>query len=225
VAYATSAVRSASNGDEFCEFIRQSSGINLKPLSGLDEAKLIHEAVVHDQEVRGKKYLIVDIGGGSTEIGLGHGKISDHLISFPLGTVRLLDDHRQLKISAEAKQQIRKMQLFIQRYAKDQELDLIIGTGGNLRRLGKLKRKIYNNHHTNELSQKELHEISELILKLNYQERIRLLDLKEDRADVIAPACYILNQLDQVLPLKKIHLPDIGLKDGMLYHLMKKHYL
>ena len=73
VAAATSAVREAENGREFLATIRQRTGIEVRVISGTEEAGLIHRAAVYGVDVADGAALVIDIGGGSVELTLGRG--------------------------------------------------------------------------------------------------------------------------------------------------------
>lgn len=90
-AVATSAVREAENGGDFVERVRREAGIEIRVISGVEEARLIHLGAVQALPLANKRCLIIDIGGGSTEV-----VVADHLDelfarSFKLGAVRLTD--------------------------------------------------------------------------------------------------------------------------------------
>src|SRR6202167_77196 len=90
-ATATSAVREASNGGTFVERARREAGVELDVIEGVEEARLIQLAVMRRIEIADKRALLVDVGGGSTELTLadrGEGAFS---ISLPLGTVRVIE--------------------------------------------------------------------------------------------------------------------------------------
>ena len=69
IAVATSAVREAENKTDFIERVRELTGVNISVISGVEEGRLIYEGVIHALPVFSKNTLVIDIGGGSTEIG------------------------------------------------------------------------------------------------------------------------------------------------------------
>ena len=92
IAFATSAIREAVNGDEVIAFIRQSTGVELSVLPGPDEARLTFLAVRRWFGWSSGRLLVLDIGGGSLEIASGDGEEPDLAVSLPLGAGRLTRD-------------------------------------------------------------------------------------------------------------------------------------
>ncbi|MDL4774397.1 MULTISPECIES: Ppx/GppA phosphatase family protein [Thermomonosporaceae] len=92
VAFATSAVRDAANGEEVLDRIRTGTGVGISALSGPDEARLTFLAVRRWFGWSAGRLLVVDIGGGSLEIATGIDEDPDVAISLPLGAGRLTRD-------------------------------------------------------------------------------------------------------------------------------------
>jgi exopolyphosphatase / guanosine-5'-triphosphate,3'-diphosphate pyrophosphatase len=92
LAFATSAVRDAANGDELLAQIQADTGVSIKVLPGADEARLTFLAARRWFGWSAGRLLMLDIGGGSLEIGAGHDEEPDHAVSLPLGAGRLTRD-------------------------------------------------------------------------------------------------------------------------------------
>jgi len=90
-AVATSAAREASNSDLLIDKVKQASGIELELINGEEEARLIHLAVVHALNLKDKRTLLIDIGGGSVEVTISNGRNILSTESHTMGTVRLLE--------------------------------------------------------------------------------------------------------------------------------------
>jgi exopolyphosphatase/guanosine-5'-triphosphate,3'-diphosphate pyrophosphatase len=90
-AVATSAVREAANGPEFVRRLRRETGLPVRVISGGDEARLIFRAARHALGLEGGPHLLVDVGGGSVELGLVQDGRPVWLRSLPLGVARLAD--------------------------------------------------------------------------------------------------------------------------------------
>ena len=90
-AVATSAVREAKNGAVLIERVRREAGIELEAIEGIEEARLIQLAVTRRLSLGSQRALLIDVGGGSTELTLlDHGR-AEYTTSLPIGTVRLLE--------------------------------------------------------------------------------------------------------------------------------------
>ena len=88
---ATSAARDAMNPTELTTAIERASGLKTEIISGAREAEWAFQGVATDAELAPRPLLLLDVGGGSTEFILGHGTTKSFAHSFPLGTVRLLE--------------------------------------------------------------------------------------------------------------------------------------
>jgi exopolyphosphatase/guanosine-5'-triphosphate,3'-diphosphate pyrophosphatase len=91
IAFGTSAVRSAKNGNEFARLIKEKTGIETKIISGEEEASLIYEGIELAMDLGEENNLIVDIGGGSVEFIIGNKNEIRWKKSFEIGGQRLLE--------------------------------------------------------------------------------------------------------------------------------------
>ena len=89
VAVATSATREASNQNELLHRIRQEARLDVRVISGREEARLIYLGIVSGTHIGNRKVFFIDIGGGSTEIAVGDARDYHYLDSFRLGAIRL----------------------------------------------------------------------------------------------------------------------------------------
>ena len=89
---ATSAVREAPNGGTFIQAVEQELGLKINLISGPEEARRIYLGVLSGVEFDHQPHVIIDIGGGSTEIILGDGREPRYLSSTKVGAVRLTED-------------------------------------------------------------------------------------------------------------------------------------
>ena len=124
-AFATSAMREASNSKEVIDFIKDKSGIKIDIISGEEEARIIFSSELKNFLNSDNYYLFVDVGGGSTEISLlNKGKVLDSQ-SFPIGTVRLLDK------KVDENYLINVIKPWVMKITDGKSVDLI-GSGGNI---------------------------------------------------------------------------------------------
>lgn len=219
-AMATSAMRDSKNGRELADRIFTLTGISIQTIKGAEEARLIFEAVKKRIDLGHKTAVLMDVGGGSTEIIIVKDKRILGIKSFNVGTVRLLgleSDALEKKITAE----IKEMMFFIRAHLPKKP-DLFIGTGGNLRRIGKIRRKILGRDSAEVAMFDEIHHMEEAILSMSYVDRIRRLELDQNRADVILPAIMLTHHLMQKLKVNKINLPKVGLKEGIILSMVNR---
>ncbi len=205
MACATSAMREAQNGLEVIRNLYEASGIEIQLIDGEREASIIAATDLKNLIRKEESYLYIDVGGGSTEFTVfteGKIKVSQ---SFKIGTVRLLND----MVSEELWQELEG---WLKKNVKGLANLSIIGSGGNINKLHKMS------------GRKEGESLSYIWLKaqyhfltsLTYEERISELGLNPDRADVIIPATQIFVSSAKWIGAKKIHVPKIGLSDGII---------
>jgi len=212
-ACATSAMRDAVNAAEVTQRILQESGINIEIVNGKKEAQIIYSNHIEEYLELNKAYLYIDVGGGSTELTLFKNKQAVASQSFNIGTIRLL------------KEQVDKSEWqFLKDWAETNSKNISetvigIGSGGNINKLKSMADK----KDGKPVSLDHLMEIEETLKKYTYQERVELLGLNPDRADVIIPASDIFIFIMKLFKIKKIYVPEIGLADGLI-HLLYEEY-
>lgn len=206
MACATSAMREASNNQEVTERIFKETGVTIRVIDGSEEAKIIASTNIHSlTKEQGKNYLYIDVGGGSTEFTIfSNGKIVNSL-SFPIGTVRLLDDMVNSKTWKEVEN-------WIKENIKGLKNIEAVGSGGNINKIFKNSGKKDNQP----LTYKYLVDYQEYLSSFTYEERIRDLGFNPDRADVILYALRIYINAMKWGQAKLIHVPRIGLADGIV---------
>ncbi len=209
VAVATSAMREAKNSQKILNEIKKLTGINLKIISGKKEAQLIAESVKEFYSLKNKNALVMDIGGGSTELIILKNNTLKDMKSFKIGTVRILKNQHldsNYKISIEK---------FIEKNKSKKQINLFVGTGGNLRRLGKIKNSLLKTSMF-EISAKEISRVQSLLKSISKEEQILKFNLDENRSDVLIPALEITETVRTIISAKKILLPTVGLKEALI---------
>ena len=212
---ATSAFREAANASALTDAVAQRFGIPINIISGQTEIELVLRGIQRELDPGEAPHILIDIGGGSTELALAQGPLCLANLSIDVGTLRLLDEKpsRQKSLLKTLKERVARDLLPA---LKTDEPVRLIGTGGNLRRLGKLKPLMLDKSKTSRLDQTHFKTIAYTLENMKTQERIRDLDLDPNRAEVIVPACHIL---DSCLPpslWERMELPNGGLVDGVL---------
>ena len=208
-AAATSAMRDAENSDAIIDRVKRETGIEIEIISGDTEATLLYENHVAENLARDHSYLYIDVGGGSTELTFFADGALVFKRSFNIGTIRLLKQQVDTGLWDDMKD-------FLKRSIKGHDNDIIaIGSGGNINKVFSLsKRKEGKPLHV-ELLKDYYKEFSNFTVP----ERIRLYNLREDRADVIVPALQIYINVMRWANTEEIYVPKIGLADGLIQHL------
>ena len=208
---ATSAMREASNNKKVAKEIFQATGLQIEVISGEEEAKLIFSAFELLHLGQKTQYIVVDVGGGSTEISVFEDGQRRASKSFELGTLRILNQKIDSNIWSD-------FTTWIQTHAKVNEPHLVFGTGGNINRaLNMIPNK------KDKISRKDLLQLHSQLASLSIDQRIEQFQLKADRADVIVPALEIYIAALTALEQDQIVVPKIGLADGILLELFLKN--
>jgi exopolyphosphatase/guanosine-5'-triphosphate,3'-diphosphate pyrophosphatase len=211
-AFATSAMREAKNREEVISIVRDHSNIDISVISGKKEASIFFSEYFMQWIDDDKNYLLIDVGGGSTEITVLKGLKKVHSRSFKLGTVRLLNNKN---VSPTWKQ----IKSWIEEIRKEVPLHKAMGTGGNINSLFKLCQVINGN----EVSLSQLEHITNMLDKMTFEEKMIKLSMRPDRADVITLASQIFINTMIYAKLNMIIVPKLGLADGMIYEMHKRH--
>ncbi len=210
-ACATSAMREAKNGVAVVTEILVQTGINIEVISGDEEARLIFGTFFLLDFDKTSPFLVIDVGGGSTEISVFEEGTRVASKSFELGTLRLLKGKTDSKIWKELKVWLNKN--------VDSKVDhKIFATGGNINKVHKMV-----GSNTSEIQIRKVSKLRKELEKMTLEAREDVYQLKPDRADVIVPACEIFEFILKELKVKNFFVPKIGLSDGMIYDLHLKH--
>ena len=219
-AVATSAAREAANSDLLVDRVFRTSGIELEIISGEEEARLIHAAVAHVLNLKNKRTLLIDIGGGSVEVTLSSGRNIISTDSYDMGTVRLLQKLNGSKskhpLGDLVREYVEAARYRIEQDLGDRKIQICAGTGGNVEEIGRLRQKLFKAESDHFITLEELEKLIERLERMTYEQRMNKLKLRADRADVILPASIVLHLIAREAGVKQIMIPNVGLKDGIL---------
>ncbi len=203
---ATSAMRDAVNAKEILSRVKKETGIDLKVISGEEEATYIYENHFAENLNNQESYLYIDVGGGSTELTFfSDGKLVSKE-SFNIGTIRLLKNQ-------VAEEHWNAMKDFIKQKTSGYHHITAIGSGGNINKIFSLSKRKEGKPLNLELLRNYYKEFSNISLS----QRISLYQLREDRADVIVPALLIYINIMRWADTEEIFVPKIGLADGLIH--------
>ncbi|MBP9673778.1 MAG: hypothetical protein KBD63_01675 [Bacteriovoracaceae bacterium] len=219
-ALATSAFRESANSPALSERIEKSSGIKIKTIDGIEEANTIYLGISPSGLLQNESAVLIDLGGGSLEITLVKKGMLVKTHSFDLGTLRLLN----LKNKKERKEFLNKFSQDITEFIKNQDLSktCLIGTGGNLRRLGKLRKKVFKKDDITFMRKAEINSLYEKAKDISLLNRAKKLDLQINKAEVLIPTLEVLRMLFTLIPANRIILPNLGLIDGIFQRILLK---
>ncbi len=212
-ACATSAMRDSSNGKAIIKKIKKSTEINIEIIDGQEEARLIYGNHIECPPEGKGNWAYVDVGGGSTEINLMVENKLAYSFSYNIGTVRMLKGAVNKNSWCLIKDDLTKLTA---KYGKIN----IIGSGGNINKLYRMA--IKKDKKKKRMAVESLKMIYEDLKPLSIDQRMERYSLKEDRADVIVPAAEIFLFLAEIFGAKYIHVPEVGLSDGIIDSLYAK---
>lgn len=226
VAVATSALREASNQTEILHRFRQEAQIDVRVISGREEARLIYLGIASGTHLEGQKTFFIDIGGGSTEIIVGGEKDYQFLESFKLGAIRLSNLYFSRDYTGPVtSDQYEKIQQHVKNaivhsLPEIRKLNpgLAIGSSGTSINLAEIARK---GLHQNEsalttLTYRDLKKVIDNLCSLPLEQRRKIPGINPERADIIISGAAILDTFMKELSLESILVTGRGLQDGLL---------
>ena len=230
VAVATSAVREAPNGGDFLASVAAQTGIQARVITGVEEAALIHRAAVHGIDVGAEQAVVIDIGGGSTEITLGTAAEVRLAKSFRLGVIRL--GERFVTSDPLGGGDERRMVRHIRHELGDYLRGLarsgyarVIATSGTALALGSLALQVPSDvtiHHRR-VGAKAIRNIRRQVVSLGLGDRLKLPGLDARRADLIVPGAILLDTILGQLGAGEITLCELSLREGAILDYIRRN--
>ncbi len=227
IAVATSAVRDAHNRDEFTQKVVARTGLKLRVLSGDKEARLTYIGTCSDPELRPKKMILVDVGGGSSDFVVGqNGEIED-AFSVNVGFVRLTEEF--MHSDPTAPEELQKAVEYVQTSLQDRFVGIsmsdrhLVGVGGTISALAAMYQAIYQRAgmhwdtiHRYRLQQKEVAGMLRRLSRMKLEDRKRIPGLPSNRADVIVAGTAIFSTIMNMLDAKEMTVSGRGMRYGVL---------
>lgn len=225
-AVGTSALRDSKNSKKVIAKLKDRTGINVALINGKREASLLHKAVNHAVDLKRKTALLIDMGGGSMEVVLSRNGTLVNKHTLPLGTVRLLAKVPHAKPKYEDIAHWVRTPLYRLRHemlgSQQKPADLMVGTGGNLRALGKLCYRLGLSRSRNRFQRVHLEVLVLKLFQMTLAQRMKRFQLRKDRADVILPAAVVTLELMRIFEIQEITVPNVGIKNGLFWEFMEK---
>ena len=209
-ACATSAMREAINGEEIKGEVLAKTGLDIEIIDGEEEANIIFSTFFLLAFDKDSPFIVIDVGGGSTEVSVFEEGERIAGKSFKLGTIRMLKGKTSPDIWNDIDEWISE--------TIDKDVPhKVFATGGNINKLHKILGKKY----LEPIEYEELDTIYKDLASKTVEERMSDYQLKPDRADVIVPACEIYSYITEALNCSAVYVPKIGLSDGMIHEMHK----
>lgn len=217
----TEALRVASNGDLINSYVYDQLGKDPKVISGIREAELIYKGnrLIVNSEY--DPYLIMDIGGGSTEFILANSSGVIYSNSYPLGVTKMynifndsdpISSKAVVALESHVEEVVTEMTEFIQSF----NIESLIGASGSFEVLSSvLKGKISNNELV-DISIPSFQELSIYVLKSNFNERMHIQGLPEKRVKLVQVAFVMMRKIISMYKPSKISVSPFAIKEGII---------
>jgi exopolyphosphatase/guanosine-5'-triphosphate,3'-diphosphate pyrophosphatase len=212
MAVATSAMREANNGVNINKLVKNLTGIEIAIIDGKKEAEIIFKAHFKNSVYEDCNYIYVDVGGGSTEVTILSGSNIIASKSFKIGTIRMMNN-------MVVKERWTELKDWVKSETKSLEHIEMIGSGGNINRIYKLMDVEF----PKPVLYQDFKKMKETLGKMSIDQRITEFKLNPDRADVIVHASEIYFSIMKWADSSILHVPRIGLSDGIIQLLHEKH--
>jgi exopolyphosphatase / guanosine-5'-triphosphate,3'-diphosphate pyrophosphatase len=230
---ATSAAREAVNAADLTDAIEQAAGLKVEIISGEREADLAFRGVTTMPELANQPLMLLDVGGGSTEFILGQGEQRHFCRSFPLGTLRLLEELSPSDPpgAQELANCRRRVMEFLQREVlpmlepalrRESAIDsahraaLLVGTGGTATILARIEGRLvrFQREHIEDtrLTLDQVRAQVERLWELPLAERKQITGLPKKRADVILTGAVIYEMVMEGLNRHELRITTRGLR-------------
>lgn len=233
-ALATSAIRSASNREDFVKAAKEEAGIDIKVINGNEEAALIFEGVRNGILLPpGEATLVIDIGGGSVEFIVCREGKAQLLRSLPIGAARMLEairpeDPLTLAGLERTKTFLKDQVNGLLDELREFDIRFMVGSSGSFETLGSMIAMSKNDNlsagHLNSyrFSDKDFRKVNKQIVRSNRSQRLKLPGMDPMRVDMIGMASLLIELLLDELKVTKMMVSSYALKEGILFNFIQE---
>ncbi|MBD1890229.1 Ppx/GppA phosphatase family protein [Coleofasciculus sp. FACHB-SPT9] len=239
IAVATSAVREAPNGRDFLKQVESDLGLSVNLVSGQEEARRIYLGVLSGMELNNHPHIIIDIGGGSTELILGDSHEPRSLSSTKVGAVRLtaefittdpISNGEFQSLQAYVRGQLERAVDELRAVLQPGEQPRLVGTSGTIETLVTIhaREKLGTNPFSlngYQLSLNDLRDLVNRLRRLNYLERAAIPGMSERRSEIIVAGAVILQEAMTLLGAELLTVCERSLREGVIVDWMLAHGL
>lgn len=217
---ATHTLRKAVNSAEFIKAAKEVLAYPIEIVDGHTEAELIYSGVAHTQPLSGKT-LVIDIGGGSTELIIGKGFTASITDSLDLGSGQLtklfftdnqITEHAFMQAYAHSIIQLRSI---ADRYRKF-GWKSAVGTSGSIKLIQQVLKELNG---SSKISLKRLRRLQKQLISWGSIDKVPLVSVKTEKLDILPSAVAILIACFDILALEEIKFSSAALREGVLYGL------
>ncbi|HEY3306847.1 MAG TPA: Ppx/GppA phosphatase family protein [Desulfuromonadaceae bacterium] len=229
-AIATSAVRMASNGQELIKTLSSKLGHEIKIISGEEEAELAAISALNNFEMKGKRYAMLDIGGGSAEVVTALGSHIEEYYSVDLGAVLMTE--RFFNSDPVKPADYKKFQQHVRTVLKKTfsseriAVQTFIGSGGTITSLGgmvmQMRGQSYSSVHGYQVLRSEVVHMLAMLMRKDLKARRAVPGLNPDRADIIVAGLGVVNEFMEFFGANMLMVNERGIREGLIIRARKR---
>ena len=224
IAFGTSALREALDATVLIELIQKTTGIDIRVISGEEEAQLIALGILTHEKPIKSRFALIDIGGGSTEISICREKRVLHSASFPLGVARLQQLFLKVNLSKSSDPGKAQVISSFRKYVKTTllpkilsedwpQVTKIVGSSGTIRALERILKKLTGK---NGINRRDLSKLVHSMSSLTPSQLIKIPGMEPKRIDLILSGGILLEECMEALDAKELSFTPYSLRDGIL---------
>ncbi|NTV98870.1 MAG: Ppx/GppA family phosphatase [Chlorobiaceae bacterium] len=234
LAFATSAIRESKNRDEFLRRVREETGLEVKVISGREEAEFIYYGVRNSVSIGKGTDLIFDIGGGSVEFVIVGRNGLQLLESRKIGVARMLE--RFITTDPIVPSEIKLLEQFFAaemvtavETASKLNVTRAIASSGTAQNIARMIRSMKGLESDVSLNNsvftcKEFRALYKAVLPLGSAERRKMTGLDEKRVDLIVPGMILFDMIFRLFGFSEVTISDSALREGMVLHFLKTRF-
>ncbi|MFO1408109.1 MAG: exopolyphosphatase [Steroidobacteraceae bacterium] len=219
----TNTLRRAKRKGAFLDRAREALGHPIEIISGVEEARLIYQGVARTTPGVTGHRLVIDIGGGSTELIIGEGVATRRLESLYIGCVGMMTAHfgdgeiteKRLKRARTAAEL--EFEPVVARFHRSQ-WDTAFGASGTVRAVGDVLAA--RGGPSGVITREGVESLREACLRAGRVDRIDLVGLSQDRRDILPGGLVVLEAAFEMLGIEALHIAEGALREGLLYDLL-----
>ena len=232
IAIATSAIRSASNGDDFIQRVKEQTGVTIQKIDGNAEAAYIFEGVKNSVPMDNQNILVMDIGGGSVEFIIGNQNGIRWKQSFNIGAARLIDKfHRKDPIGKDEISDLKNHLLntlgplleAVEKYP----VNKMVGSAGSFESIIDLILELLHKKLMDEsqsycrIPLEYFHQIYQIIIASTEQERKNMKSIPGFRVEMMVVSAILMDFVLENLKIKELFCTTYALREGILFSKLK----